>query len=99
MPQHIHKGVRDRRDSPTQNEEVTLIVGVEESTSDQTSQWIEDIGGEVEERLPYDYLAVSIAEQELENLCSIETITSVEIEGSSESLESEDFQSRTDMIL
>lgn len=89
----VQPGVRERIDSPTSGNEVDLIVGVD-GTTDEAVDRVEAEGGTVEERLPYDSLAVSIAETDLDALCSLDVVTSVEIEGKWEPMEAEeDFRS------
>lgn len=77
----IQPGVRRRKESPTRGEEVTLLVGYEAPSSDVAVEWVRGAGGIVEDRLPYDTLAVRISESDLDSLCSIDGVTSVEIEG------------------
>lgn len=60
---------------------------------------MEEVGGTVERQLPFDYLAVSIEEVNLGELSSLDVVTSVEIEGTSKTMSTEDFQSRPDMTL
>lgn len=82
MIDHIQPGVKRLLDSPEDRQGVTLIVGVEDSSSDQIIDAIERTGATVEESLFYDNLAVSINEStELRELCTLDTVTSVEIEG------------------
>lgn len=90
----IQPGVRERIRSPTSGHEVALIVGIDGAT-ESAVRLVEDEGGTVEERLPYDSLAVSIAETDLDALCSLDVVTSVEVEGKWEPMEGDgDFRSR-----
>lgn len=90
----VQPGVRERIDSPTPGDEVDLIVGIDGAT-DVAVDRVEAEGGTVEDRLPYDSLAVSIAETDLDALCSLDVVTSVEIEGKWEPMEAEEgFRSR-----
>lgn len=95
MLDNIQPGVKEKLDSPKEGERVTLIVGVEER-SDAVVEQVEGIGAVVEERLPYDSLAVSIAETRLEKLCDLDVVTSVEIEGKWKQLGN--FRSRQDTL-
>ena len=85
MDTKIQPGVKDRLDSPTSGEKVTLIVGVLE-VSDEVCDSVEATGAIVEERLFYDSLAVTIDEADLGKLCGLDVVTSVEIEGEWETL-------------
>lgn len=77
----IQPGVEERAQSPTAGEVVTLIVGVSDDEEDPVESGIEEIGGSVKERLPYDTLVVSIEETRLEELCEISGISTIELEG------------------
>ena len=99
MPEYIQSGVRKRCDNPSSETEVALIVGIENTSEEQVIEQIQQLGGEIEERLPYNFIAASILEQSLEELCSIDGIESVEVEGESRVLEEGNFRSHTDSIL
>lgn len=86
-------------EDPSPGEYVTLIVGVEDSESESVIADVESVGGNIEERLPYNNLAVSIEEVSLEDLCSLSEVTSVEIEGNSKTMDNGNFQSHQNMIL
>lgn len=85
--------VEERLESPTVGETVTLIVGVTGETSIAVEQ-ISTVGGEVEEELPYESLAVSIDESDLESLCNLDVVESVEIEKEYGTRGGTDFRSR-----
>lgn len=87
----VQPGVRERIRSPTSGREVDLIVGID-GTASEAVRLVEAEGGTVEEELPYDSLAVSIAETDLDALCSLDVVTSVEVEGKWEPMEG-DFRS------
>ena len=93
---NLQPGVRERLESPTPGRDVTLIVGVTDSSSKDVTEAVEDVGGEVEETLYYDSLAVTINESDLDALCSLDTVLSLEIEGEWEPMEDaeENFRSR-----
>jgi len=82
MVDNIQPGVKKLLESPAEREGVTLIVGVKDASSESIISAIEGTGAAVEESLFYDNLAVSIDEKtDLRSLCSLEAVTSVEIEG------------------
>lgn len=99
MTSDIQSGVRKRLESPTEGKTVTLIVGVTDSESDAIVGTVEDTGAEVEKRIPHDYLAVAINEEDLEALCDLDVVTSVSIEGKSTTLDSENFHSPNGSVL
>lgn len=86
----IESGVKRRAKNPTEGKDVNLIVGIEGTNSEATKA-IQSIGGVVEHDLPKQYLSVTIEEDHLEELCSLEVVSSVEIEGSGEVLNQADF--------
>lgn len=88
MTPDIQSGVRKRLESPTEGEWVTLIVGVTDSESDTVVNTVESTGGEVEKRIPHDYLAVATDEENLPALCDLDVVTSVLLEGESTTLDS-----------
>lgn len=93
MSASLESGVRQRMESPTSDEEVTLLVKVTE-TSDSVVDAVNDAGGVVETRLPLDYLAVRIAEVRLTELYELEQVIKMEIEGEG-SIMSSDFRTHT----
>lgn len=86
----LQPGVRERLNSPTSGEIVTLIVGVTDPTSDDVQEAIEAAGGEIEDQLYYECLAVSIDETDLDALCELDVVTTVEIEGKWESMQEDE---------
>lgn len=78
---NIHSGVQEIIDSPEDNE-VTLILGVHSLNDEDIQASIGAIGGEIEEEVPIDCLAVTISEEKVEQLADINGIQSIEIEGS-----------------
>lgn len=99
MNAQLTSAVEDHLESSNTGETITLIVGVEDSTSDDVVEQVTATGAEIEERLPYDSLAVSIEEDDLQALCSLDVITTVEIEGEWKQLGEQDFRSHTRLIL
>lgn len=91
MVDNVQPGVERLIDAPDEREGVTLIVGVEDASSDVITDRIEGTGATVEASLYYDNLAVAIDEEtDLDALCSLDGVTSVEIEGVWEPMGRED---------
>jgi len=84
MPQ-IQPGVHKRMENPD-DARVTLLVGLKAATQANVEQ-LENIG-DVEEVLPYDIVAVSVHEEELEALCSLDTVESIEVEETGSQMQS-----------
>jgi hypothetical protein len=98
MSTQLDPGVKRRIKSPSDGERVTLIIGVENDSTDDVVDTVSSAGATVEDQLPCDYLAVSIKEPDLEDLCDLEVVSSIEIEGEATVL-SQDFGYHLDMIL
>lgn len=77
---NIQPSIEQIVESPEQGERVTLIVGTESNEIKRVEEEINQIG-EVEERVPIDCLAVNIPEENMGDLCDIDGVTSIEIEG------------------
>lgn len=90
MSVRLDPGVEQRLESPS-SEEVSLIVGVEDSKSDTVIERVSESGATIEEILPCDYIAASISDDNLQELCSLDVVSSVEIEGRGETLETGNF--------
>lgn len=88
MTAKLAAAVQDRLEAPTAGNNVTLIVGV---SDEDAIERISEIGGSIEEELPYDCLAVSIDEADLEELCNLDNVTSVEMEKEYHTLGDSDF--------
>ncbi|MFC7115850.1 hypothetical protein ACFQH2_14065 [Natronoarchaeum sp. GCM10025703] len=91
MSVSIEKGVRDRIENPTPSEEVKLIVDLDEVNSPEKVVGDVEAVGEsvkVEETLPFQCLAVSAREDDLEALSELRCISRIEIEGSGKVLNS-----------
>lgn len=99
MTAQLASGIKDRLESPNTGESITLIIGVDDVTSDAVIEQVESSGAEIHERLPYDSIAASIDEDDLDELCSLDVVTSVEIEGRWKQLSDQDFRFRMDTIL
>jgi len=93
MSAQIASTVRSRLGSPTPGETVSLIVGYSGDAEDAIEA-MSDAGGEVEEKLPYNSVAVTIEEVDLEALCSLDVVTTVEIEKQYETRGDTDFRSQ-----
>lgn len=79
MTRYVEDEVIDLRDDPSDNE-VELVVGVSAQSSSSIESRIEQAGGVIQERLPFDSLQVSISDSDLAALCSIEGIESIELD-------------------
>lgn len=91
MTTKIQPGVRRRLESPDSESDVTLLVGVsgpQEAAAEQVSSF-----AEVEEELPYGTLAVTVSEKNLEKLCNLACVESVEIEGTWQQADDPNLQS------
>ena len=80
MASSIDSGVRKRMEEPSEGNEITLLVKLKE-TSDAVVNDVEATGVTVEEQIPLNYIAVTAKETELEDLCQLDAVESVEIEG------------------
>lgn len=92
MAPDLDPGVEQRIASPDEGTEVRLILGVE-TTSDEVKERLENAGVTVHDELPLDYYAVSTTEDQLEVLCELDVVTSIEIDTEGKILET-DFLSR-----
>jgi hypothetical protein len=79
-------------ENPAEGEEVTLLVKTLE-TSDSVVSEFEEQGATVEDEMPLNYIALSIAEENLSHLCEMDSVVRVEIEGQG-SVMSGNFRSR-----
>jgi hypothetical protein len=86
MSAKLESGVERRLESPTADKKVTLLVGVNDSHSESTIHQVEAAGANVEDSLPCDYLALSIKETDLRQLCGLGVVESMEIEGQGSTL-------------
>jgi hypothetical protein len=91
MSAQLESGVERRIESPDPEADVTLIVGVTDSEASEVLESIRQTGATIEDHLPLGYLTVSVAESDLEQLCELEVVNSVEIEGSGKTLSAQDF--------
>jgi hypothetical protein len=88
MTTNVQPGVEQLFDSPAEREGKSLIVSVADASSEEIISQIEATEATVEESLFYDSLAVSISpETDLEQLCGLDPVESVEIEGTWEALD------------
>jgi hypothetical protein len=76
---YLSHPVRRMRDDPREDAETTLVVRVGESASVASlSKAIGVAGGTVEEELPYGALRVTIPQERIADLCSLDGIDSIE---------------------
>lgn len=97
MAANIQPGVREKANSPVEGKKATLLIGVQEDMEQAVIERIEEVGGDVEDNLHYNTLAVSIYEDDLEDLCSTEGITSIELEGAWEPMDEGNFRYPPDL--
>lgn len=93
MAPELESGVQERLESPTEGEEIYLIVEVDE-TSDSVLEQIESTGAIVEDTLPLDHLAVRTEEPYLQDLWALNSVLSMEVEGEG-TVMGVDFHTRT----
>lgn len=74
-------GIESIIENPNEDETVTLIVTVTNTDTQTIHDAITDAGGDIEEVLPFNSLAVTIPEHKLEALQDIDAVTEMEIEG------------------
>jgi len=86
MARFVQSEVAERRDRPTEGETVTLVLGIVSGHTSTAKQRVTELGGEVNEELPFDSLLVDIPENELTELCEISEIESIELDESMEIL-------------
>jgi hypothetical protein len=65
------------RENPIQGEEVTLVVEAGDRPADDLAPAIQEVGGTVEERLPFDSLRVTVRQDRIDDVCSIPGIDSI----------------------
>lgn len=75
------RGVDNIIASPTEDTTVTVIVTISNTEPDTTKTAITNTDGTIEEVLPFDCLAVTIPETELETMHNIDGVEAIEIEG------------------
>jgi len=76
---YLSHPVRRMRDDPREGESVTLIVSVDDSGRiNKLEADIERIGGTVEKRMRFGALRVEISQEQVDDICSIEGIGSIE---------------------
>lgn len=77
--EYVDNVIQSLRDDPRTGESVLVAVGVS-GDPDAVAAAIEDIGGTVRKRLPYETIRVSIPERSLTALCRLDGVESVEAE-------------------
>lgn len=94
MSPQIETGVRDRMNNPSENTNVTLIVDLDVHDSTSVVDEVNSAGQNtnVVETLPFGSMVVSAPESELEQLCDLSVINSIEIEGEGRVLDSGNLQ-------
>lgn len=87
---YLSHPIRRMREDPIEGEEVTVIARVEAQGPDggvgkvtdeaieTTIEAIEAAGGTVEEKLQFGTLRVRVTQEQIDDLCSIDTLASIE---------------------
>lgn len=88
MTPDIEPSVQRRSESPEAGTSVRLIVGVD-SINTETRAQLRGAGATLHDELPLDYVSVTIAENNLQSLCSLDSVTSVELDGEGTVFESD----------
>jgi len=74
---YLSHPVRRMRDDPVEGEEVTLIVEAGDRAPDEVAAAVEDADGASEERLRFGSLRVTVAQDRLDAICSLDGIESI----------------------
>lgn len=75
---YLSHTVRSLRDDPIPDEEVRLVLAVEDATADEIESAVESLDGEVVRELAFDRLLVAVAQTDIDAICSVEGVSSVE---------------------
>lgn len=78
MAHYIQPEVEEIREEPTAGEWVELVLGLREGTSQEVSERVEDLSGEVKAELAFNMLFVKIPETSVEELCELPEVLSAE---------------------
>jgi len=90
MPDFVQQEVRELCDGSESDELVTLLLGVEKSMS-SVRRLVEDLGGHVDEELPFNTLRANLPKRAVGELYDANNITSIEIEEKGETLPAGNF--------
>lgn len=80
MAPHLDPGVERRLESPEVGAEVRLLVGVGETSAERRERLVA-AGASVRDELPLDYYSVTIPERRLAELCDLDVVTAVALDG------------------
>jgi regulatory protein YycH of two-component signal transduction system YycFG len=97
MTTEVPPGIRERLRDPDSGERVKLLVEVA-SVSGSVVDHVEHTGADVIEELPLGYLVVDAPEESLDELCGLDPVVSVEVDGRGSVMES-DFPTRNGSVL
>jgi hypothetical protein len=86
MPQFVQNEVSLRRANPQEGERLELVLGIRGGHVDVVRDNVIANGGEVIEQLPFDSLLIDYPETELDALCEMPEIESIELDESMEVL-------------
>jgi hypothetical protein len=87
MSAELKPEVERRLESPTSGETATLILGVTAAHSESVRDQLKSAGAQIEDVLPCNYVAASVSEKNLSQVCSLDVVTSAEIEGTGSTLD------------
>jgi len=75
---YLSHTVRSLRDDPIPDEEVRLVLTVDDAITDEIEEAVESLDGEVVRELAFDRLLVEVAQTDIDAICSLEGVSSVE---------------------
>jgi len=75
---YLSHTVRSLRDDPIPDEEVRLVLTVADADAEEIESTVESLGGEVVRELAFDRLLVAVAQTDIDAICSLDGISSVE---------------------
>jgi hypothetical protein len=74
---YLSHPVRRMREAPVEGEEAALIVEAGDRSVDDLATAVEDAGATVEAHLQFDSLRVTLPQERIDALCSVEGIASI----------------------
>ena len=77
MPQ-VHPNLDEYRKNPQEGSSVDLVVGLGEMSKGELTDEVEELGGEYLRELGFEFHLVTVPETELEAVCELEGIDTVE---------------------
>lgn len=80
MARFVQTEVETRRQNPTAGERITVVLGVVSGHSATVKERVTEVGGDIQEELPYNSLLVDLPETELDVICGLSEIESIELD-------------------